>query len=160
MEKQAEIIDIIEPEIENSGEIENIIPKMNVAIPESKPEPPALIPDEQYLGVLNELLDNVREDRKQVSEYIDNFADMVFNEGDATSASKETLVNMVKIKSDLQDKMLKALDLMGRMKSKNTYAYSGPHLNAMQQNNINIGSEEINRRELIRTINKAKRKNG
>lgn len=140
------------------------LPQMNVSVP-TQQQPPtdvsALITDSQYLGVLDEIMNNIREDRKQVSDYIDNIADMVINDGDATTSSKEALVNFVKIKTDLQDKMLKAADLMTRLKLKNTYAYSGPHLNAMQQNNFNInGSQDsdFSRKELIRAINNAKKK--
>ena len=101
-----------------------------------------------------------REDRKQVSDFIDTFADMVLNDGDATTSSKEALINLIKTKSDIQDKMLKAADLMTRLKLKNSYAFSGPHLNALQQNNINIGSDNtnFNRKEIIRAINAAKKK--
>jgi len=138
------------------------LPQMNVTIPNQQgSDASALITDSQYLGVLDEIMSNIREDRKQVSDYIDNIADMVINDGDATTSSKEALVNFVKIKADLQDKMLKAADLMTRLKLKNTYAYSGPHLNAMQQNNFNIGggeSADFSRRELIRAINHAKKK--
>jgi len=84
---------------------------------------------------------------------------MVMNDGDATTSSKEALVNLVKVKTDLQDKMLKAADLMTRLKIKNTYAYSGPHLNALQQNNFNIGADaNFDRKELIKAINQAKKK--
>jgi hypothetical protein len=85
---------------------------------------------------------------------------MVINDGDATTSTKEALVNLIKTKVDLQDKMLKAADLMTRLKLKNTYAYSGPHLNALQQNNINIGTDNtnFNRKEIIRAINHAKKK--
>lgn len=139
------------------------LPQMNVTVPTQQgSDASALISDSQYLGVLDEIMNNIREDRKQVSDYIDNIADMVINDGDATTSSKEALVNFVKIKTDLSDKMLKAADLMTRLKLKNTYAYSGPHLNAMQQNNFNIGgggdSADFSRRELIRAINHAKKK--
>lgn len=137
------------------------LPQMNVSLPvQQASDASALITDDQYLGVLDEIMNNIREDRKQVSDYIDNIADMVINEGDATTASKEALVNFFKIKTDLQDKMLKTADLMTRLKLKNTYAYSGPHLNAMQQNNFNIGSDssEFSRKELIRAINNSKKK--
>jgi hypothetical protein len=138
------------------------LPQMNVTVPtQQQTDASALITDSQYLGVLDEIMNNIREDRKQVSDYIDNIADMVINDGDATTSSKEALVNFVKIKTDLQDKMLKAADLMTRLKLKNTYAYSGPHLNAMQQNNFNInGSQDadFSRKELIRAINNAKKK--
>lgn len=135
-------------------------PTMNVAVPEKPVDATMLISDEKYLSVLDEIINNIRDDRKQVSDYIDNIADMVINDGDATTSSKEALVNLVKVKTDLQDKMLKAADLMTRLKLKNTYAYSGPHLNAMQQNNYNINSEgtDFNRKELIRAINNAKKK--
>lgn len=136
-------------------------PQMNLSMPPNQqPEAPMLISDEKYLGVLDEILDNIREDRREVSGYVDNLAEMVLNEGDATSATKEAFINMVKVKTDLQDKMLKAADLMTRLKAKNTYAYSGAHLNAVQQNNYNIGADglEFNRKELIRAINQAKKK--
>lgn len=134
---------------------------MNVAGPTQQVSDAAmLISDQQYLGVLEEIMVCIRDDRKQVSDYIDNMADMVINDGDTTTATKEALVNLVKIKTDLQDKMLKAADLMTRLKLKNTYAYSGPHMNAIQQNNLNINgdAQDFSRRELIRAINHAKKK--
>jgi len=140
-------------------DIEGMIPKMNVALNTTEEPKEMLISDEQYLGVINGILTEIREDRKQVSDYIENFAEMVINEGDATTSSKEALINLVKIKTDLQDKMLKAADLMTRLKLKNTYSYSGPHLNAMQQNNFNMGPEaDFDKKGLIKAINQAKKK--
>ncbi len=138
--------------------VESMIPAMNVAMPEQKEG--ALISDEQYMGVLEEIMSNIRDDRKQANELLDTFADMVLNDGDATTSSKEALVNLVKHKADLQDKMLKAATLMTQLKLKNTYAYSGPHLNAMQQNNFNLGGEApgFNKKDLIKAINQAKKK--
>lgn len=151
---------IFDPEVSDQ-DLPEMIPQMNLNVPTAPAvEATMLITDEKYLGVLDEILDNIREDRKEVSGFIDNLAEMVMNEGDATSATKEALVNMVKVKTDLQDKMLKAADLMTRLKAKNTYAYTGAHLNAVQQNNYNIGAEgiEFNKKELIRAINQAKKK--
>lgn len=151
---------LLEDELQDQN-LPEILPQMNVGVsPSPPPDAAMLITDEKYLGVLDEILDNIREDRKEVSSFIDNLAEMVLNEGDATSATKEALVNMVKVKTDLQDKMLKAADLMTRLKAKNTYAYTGAHLNAVQQNNYNIGADgvEFNRKELIRAINQAKKK--
>jgi len=148
----------VENEI-RAEDIQDMVPKMNVALNANVEPKEMLITDEQYLDVINNILTEIKEDRKQVSDYIENFAEMVINEGDATTSSKEALVNLVKIKTDLQDKMLKAADLMTRLKLKNTYAYSGPHLNALQQNNFNIGSEaDFDRKELIKAINQAKKK--
>lgn len=169
MEKNKEVIveDSLKDEFflldeeNHEANIPEIVPQMNLTMPANQPPDAAmLITDEKYLGVLDEILDNIREDRKEVSGFIDNLAEMVLNEGDATSSTKEALVNMVKVKTDLQDKMLKAADLMTRLKAKNTFAYSGAHLNAVQQNNYNIGAEglEFNKKELIRAINQAKKK--
>lgn len=138
--------------------VDSIVPSMNVSVPDQAKDN-SLISDDQYLGVLNEIMDNIRDDRSNVNEYIDKFADLVINDGDATTSSKEALINLIKVKVDLQDKMLKAADLMTRLKLKNTYAYSGPHLNAMQQNNFNIGADaNFDRKEIIRAINQAKKK--
>jgi hypothetical protein len=160
IEDVAQKNDILEIEDEIDPEAaESMVPKMNVALTASLEQKEMLISDEQYMNLITGILTDIKEDRKQVSDYIDNFAEMVINEGDATTSSKEALINLVKIKTDLQDKMLKAADLMTRLKLKNTYAYSGPHLNAMQQNNFNIGSEsEFSRKELIKAINQAKKK--
>ena len=137
---------------------DDLKPSLNLEIPQQQ-EASQLITDQEYLGVLNEIMENIRDDRKQVSDYIDNVANMVINDGDATSSSKEALVNLIKVKTDLQDKMLKAADLMTRLKLKNTYANSGPHLNALQQNNYNFGADttDFSRRELIKAINQAKK---
>lgn len=144
---------------DNMDNLDELTPKMNVSIP-APIDATQLIPDDQYLCTLREIMDGIREDRKQVSDYIDNFAEMVINGGDATTSSKEAFVNLVKVKTDLQDKMLKAAELMTRLKMKNTYAYSGPHLNALQQNNYNINSDgvDFDRKELIKAINHAKKK--
>ena len=166
-ENTTEKVDVVVAETvdENIGldpdAVEGILPPMNISVPPTQqPEQKQLITDEQYLGVIDEIMTNMREDRKQVSDFIDTFADMVLNDGDATTSSKEALINLIKTKSDIQDKMLKAADLMTRLKLKNSYAFSGPHLNALQQNNINIGSDNtnFNRKEIIRAINAAKKK--
>lgn len=144
----------------SSEDLDDFSPQMNVSVPDSTVDATHLISDEQYLGMLEGIMMEIREDRKQVSDYVDNFAEMVINSGDATTSSKEAFVNLVKLKTDQQDKMLKIAELMTRLKMKNTYAYSGPHLNALQQNNFNIGTDapDFNRKELIKAINHAKKK--
>lgn len=159
VEEEGEAL-VTQPKEVADDELDDLVPQMNVNVPSPSEQASQLITDEQYLGVLEEIMENIREDRKQVADYIDNFADMVINDGDATTSSKEALVNLVKIKTDMADKMAKVADLMTRLKVKNTYAYSGPHMNAVQQNNFNIGADatDFNRRELIRAINHAKKK--
>lgn len=136
--------------------IEELIPNMSISIPTPElRDLSGLIEDDKLLGIYTEIIDFIREDRKQVSDFIDNMAEMVINEGDATSASKEALVNLVKVKSDMSDKMVKVADLMTRIKLKERDTFP-KYLAASQNNTINIG-ESTNRRALLEAINKAKK---
>ena len=69
------------------------------------------------------------------------------NEGDSTSASKEALVNLAKLKSDIAMGKSKVADLMTSLKLKEKQISK---INATQNNNITI----TDRRNLIETINK------
>lgn len=129
-------------------EVETQDNKIPVAATKDLPE--ALISDEKYLSMLNEIVINIRDDREQVNDFIDNFAELVINGGDATTSSKEALVNLVKVKVDLQDKMLKALGEMGRIKLKNL----NPSYNNVQET---PQPTNFNKKELIRALNKAKK---
>lgn len=148
---------IVEEEIilPDPTDFEQLVPTIpNLAVPIPVTETPTLISDEEFTGICVELLDNMREDRKQISEFIDNLAEMVVNQGDSTPASKEALVNLVKNKSDLSAHMLKLVDIWSRMKTKDT-PKSPNSISATQNNTFNIGSD---RRSLLQTINKAKKK--
>lgn len=137
-------------------EIQELLPQMNVSVPATQ-DVSNLVQDEELLGVYAEILSCIRDDRKQVSDFIDNMADMVINEGDSTTASKEALVNLVKIKTDLSDKMAKVADLMTRVKLRERDTFP-KYLAAHQNNTINIGETGGSRRQLIEAINKAKKK--
>lgn len=143
-------------------ELHNVIPNMNMNVPMNVPmndimmddEKKSIISDGELIGIYGEIMDCIREDRKQVSDFIDTMAEMVINDGDATSSSKEALVNLVKIKSDMSDKMGKVADLMTRVKLKEKDTFP-KYLAANQNNTINI-NEGGSRRSLIEAINKAK----
>ena len=111
----------------------SMVPKIEVP-PECKP----LIEDKQLTDLYDEILTNSRDDRKEVSDLIDNLKDMVINDGDSTSATKEALVNLIKIKADNTDKLTKIADLWNRSRGVNTM----PRWLAAQQNNtFNIGNQ-------------------
>jgi len=95
-----------------------------------------IISDEMLLGIYGEILDNIRQDRVQIDSYVNEFAEMVINTGDASSASKEALVNLVRAKMDASDKMSKVADLMTRLKMKDTNTFK-PYMNK-GNNTINI----------------------
>lgn len=140
-------------------EIDHVIPKMNVGVPPAQPEPgveSVLVPDDALLGIYNEILDNCRKDREELSQFVTDFANMVINDQDASSSSKEALVNLVKAKGDVNDKMAKVADLMTRVKLKSADTFPR-YLAAQQNNTINIGTGGGSKRELLEAIEKQKK---
>lgn len=133
-------------------DIEMLLPSMNVskeftAIDEDKE---CVIKDATLVGLYDEILSNCRDDRTKVDEVLSTFLEMVINDGDASSASKEAIVNLMKIKSDTADKMSKVADLMTRIKLKDKDTF--PRYLAAQQNNKVV--IEGSKRDLLKSINK------
>lgn len=148
-----EIEQIVQQELDefDEVEIENLIPSMTVNSEMMDiPEKECIVKDEEVLDLYEEILQNCRKDRENVSEVLTNFLDMVMNDGDASSASKEAIVNLLKINSDVNDKMAKIADLRTRIKLKEKDTY--PRYLAAQQNNKVV--IEGSKREMIKTINK------
>lgn len=148
-----------EPEIVEDELVEDdpqeVMPSMNISL--SKPKEGddlALISDDNILGIYDEILVNIREDREELADMIANFGEMVFNGEDSGNASKEALVNLMKEKMGSADKMAKIADLMTRIKLKEPSTYK-PYLNAHQTNNVTI---ETNKRELIEDLQKRMKK--
>jgi hypothetical protein len=137
-------------------DVEMLLPTMNMnkeLIPEKEE---CIIKDEELTGLYDEILDQCRSDRKQFDEVITNFLDMVMNDGDASSASKEAIVNLLKSKSDIADKMSKIADLKTRIKLKDKDTF--PRYLAQQQNNKVV--IEGSKRDLLKSVNKIVNKKG
>ncbi len=130
------------------------LPKMEVSLPETND----LIEDKKLLGVYDEIIDNLRDDREEISDLIGKFANMVLNDCDPSSASKEALVNLIKAKSDTADKMAKVAELMTRVKLKDN---AMPRFLAAQQNNkfFNVKGDmgKNLKKQLIKELNKVKK---
>ena len=150
MKEKKELSDILEQVQEG---VKDLIPVMNVSVPtevvETRKE---LIKDEQLIGIYNEIMDDLRVDQTEVDDILANLKEMVFNAGDSSSSSKEALVNVLKIKTDLADKKRGIADLMTRIKLKSPDTFK-PYLNAKQDNKttINIGGDK---RQLIDAISR------
>jgi hypothetical protein len=119
----------------------------------------SIISDESLVGVYGEIMDNLRDDRNRASELVDTFSNMVLNDGDSSSASKEALVNLLKTRIEASDKMTRIADLMTRIKLKQPDTYQ-PWMGKGKDksgNTINIyDSSGINRKSLIEQIQKEK----
>lgn len=162
MEKMEELssrVEIIEDPLPDVGDIAGVMPQMSVSVPDMPLMPDddrkSLIADEELLNMYGDIMSCIKEDREQVSGFVDTMAEMVVNDGDATTSSKEALVNLIKIKTDMTDKMTKIADLMTRVKLKERDTFP-KYLAANQNNTINI-NEGGSRRALIEAINKAKK---
>jgi hypothetical protein len=137
---------------EESTNLGEMIPTMSVSTPVVKQEDTCIISDEKLLNLYDEIVQNCREDRQKVNEIQSNFEEMVLNEGDATSASKEALVNLMKIKTDINDKLSKIADFQTRlkMKEKNTFpAY-------LAQHNTNVTFENFDKRDILKSLHQNK----
>ena len=109
------------------------------------------VSDEDLLNLYNEILDDLRSDRNQVDDLLSSFVEMVITEGDGSSASKEALVNLAKLKSDIASSKGKVADLMTSLRLKDRQISK---ISANQTNNITI----TDRRNLLEAINKIKKK--
>lgn len=115
-----------------------------------------LVTNEKLASTLDKALNNSQDDRQEISGILEKFLDMVLNEGDATSASKEAVVNLVKAKSEVNDQIIKILELMSRIKLKERMI--DPAMNRAihaQQNNIYLNKAEDETNILLQEIEKA-----
>lgn len=119
-------------------------------LPASLPATGALFDDNELLGVACEVLNNMRSDRKQLDSLISNFVEMVFNEGDSTTASKEALVSLMANKTNMSDKMMKIVELMAKFKLKEI-GDSPKAVTASQENHYHFGGT---RRSFLEQIDK------
>jgi hypothetical protein len=145
------------PEFADDLDLGEVMPTMNVtSVPiQEAPEEKCIVADEAILSLYDEIINNCRKDRESIDDLLKNFIDMVLNDGDASSASKEAMVNLIKIKSDTADKMAKVADLMTRMKLKERDTFPR-YLAAHQHNNVTIKNDNT-KRDLLKAIQMAKR---
>jgi len=108
------------------------------------------ITDQDLHVIYTEILTDLRSDRKEIDSLLHNFVEMVMNEGDSSSASKEAVVNLIKVKSDIADKKTKIADLMTTLRLKDK---SVSKLTANQTNHIHI----TDKRNLLETLSNIKK---
>ena len=93
-----------------------------------------LVQPEEIVGLVKIVMTDIEGEKNEIQEAYTNFAEMVFNAGDATSASKEALVNLLKLKSDLIDKKARMLEMMMKV-----YKTEGPKtVTAHQHNDFHV----------------------
>ena len=130
-----------EKTVEDSIQLPQLNLNVNLPAEQKKEE---LVKAEQLVGFYNEILDDIRDDRKEIDEVLKSFLEMVMNEGDATTSSKEAVVNLLKMKAEQADKKTKVVDLLMRahMKEKDTFPR---YLAAHQHNEFKIDNSRKGR---------------
>jgi hypothetical protein len=137
-------------EMQMDEDIKELIPQMNVNLPvEAEQKELCLVEDQALLGIYDEIIKNLRDDRQQIDDCFVEFKEMVINGGDSSTSSKEALVNLLKIKTETTDKMSKVADLMTRIKLKSPDTYK-PYLSAKQENKTTINIS--GKRQLLKSI--------
>lgn len=132
------------------------MPSMNVNVPVKQEEESTtgnLVKDEQLLGMYGDIVSTIKEDKKSIDDAIAFFSNIVMNDGDATTSSKEAFVNLLKIKADQTDKLTKIADLMTRLKMRETSTFP-KYLS--QHNNVTV-TNGGSRRSLLEALKKAKK---
>jgi hypothetical protein len=127
---------------------------MSISSP-PKEEVKELITDEQVLGLADEILQDIRDDATSIKDAYERFFDMVMNEGDASSASKEAIVNLLKVKSEMSDKKIKVMDLYMRVKLRERDTFP-KYLVNNQKNTIVNG---MDKKKLLEEITEDEHKN-
>ncbi len=123
--------------------IPSVALNVNVAPAENKNE---IVQADQIVSLCQDVLSDIATEKDEISQTFNNFSEMVFNAGDATSASKEALVNLLKIRSDLVDKKTRVMEMMLR-----AFQKDGPKtVTAHQHNDIHISDK----RKLFQELDK------
>jgi hypothetical protein len=113
-----------------------------------------IVTDGELVAIYDDIVDMVNKDRKEVDEVLRDFINMVMNEGDGSSASKEAIVALLKMKMDGADKLSKVADLKTRVKLKERSTFP-PYL--AQHNTYNLG-DKMDKRAMIEQLNKKGKK--
>jgi hypothetical protein len=132
------------------------IPPVSVVVANQNNLEESPITDSDLHTIYAEILDDIRHDRSEIDSLLNNFVEMVLNEGDSSSASKEAIVNLIKTKSDLSDKKTKIADLMTSLRMKDKSIVGKVQTN--QTNHIHI-TDKRNLIDSLTKYSKAKKEN-
>lgn len=133
------------------------LPTMSANItPPPKPDEPPVVDNQKMVKIYEEILQYCRDDRVEADAAYKQFLEMVVNEGDATTSSKEASVQLLRLRHETTGNMIKVMDLLMRVILKGTDTYK-PYLNQHQENKVIINAKS-NKRSIIEKILDADKK--
>ncbi len=125
------------------------MPEMTVNMGNMTENVPEIANSDQIVSVCEEILTDIRKDTQEIDDTLKSFLEMVMNEGDATTSSKEAVVNLLKLKSEQSDKKTRIADILVSAFLKQKYA--PPRIfSALQHNEIKI--EDNSQRKFLKSI--------
>lgn len=118
--------------------------------------PEECVTDEELMNLYREILDDFRKDRKDASYIADQFKEMVCNGGDASTSSKEALINAMKLQNDASDKKRRLLSdlMMQKLKSANTFQ---PYM--IKKNDSSSRVAKVDKKAILKQVQEEKNKN-
>ena len=127
------------------------IEQQNGLVPVQQESVSNLIKDEELLKDFAKIEKNIDDNNIELDHYISTFYDLVINE-DSSSACKEALVNLIKLKNENSDRLTKVVELKTRIKVKDN---GFPRFLANNSNNktININDAKvINKKDILKEL--------
>lgn len=130
---------------------------VNISQPPAKTE---IVEANDITSICKEILSDIRTDGGEIDKAYCNFAEMVFNGGDPSTASKEALVNLLKLKADQVDKKSKVMELLLRAFLKdnspkivsatqnNEFRMDNPHRKMLESLSLDHPEAKISKKEV------------
>lgn len=146
--------EVLEPKLVNQTENKKEVLEPKLVNQTENNEMSELISDDDLIGMYDDIVNMVKKDRAEVDEVLGDFINMVMNEGDGSSASKEAIVALLKMKMDGADKLSKVADFKTRIKLKERSTFPAY---LAQHNTYNLG-DNLDKRAMIEKLTKAKGK--
>ncbi len=133
---------------------QNIIPMPEMNLNLSSPleiNVPEIANSDQIISTCKEIIDDISKDREEIDQTYSYFLDLITNGGDATTSSKEAVVQLLKLKSDQSDKKMRITELLVSAFLKQKYA--PPRVfSAYQHNEINVEDNSNKKGKLLRSL--------
>src|SRR4051812_34274849 len=125
--------------LSSDGEVS--LPSMtaNISAPEKSLEPP-VVDNSKMVKIYEEILQYCKEDRIEADSAYKTFMEMVMNEGESSSSAKELIGQLLRLKHETTNNMVKVMDLLMRVILKGTDTYK-PYLNQHQENKVIINTK-------------------
>lgn len=114
----------LEPEVEDVLRPSELpLPSMSANIQPAAKEETPVVTNVDMIDIYKKIFAFCEEDRGEANDLFQCLKDMVINDGDAAPATKEAMIQALRIRCETSDKMTKVMDLLMRyvLKDRDTF---------------------------------------